>query len=350
MPLIARVMRQADVAVRRARPHRRHHRPRQLHRPARRHLRGARHRARGRQAGGRPDDARGLCRAAISPPTTRPRSPSRSTRGTSTSICRCSAPAGARSSRRASPAVADAVRAAAHRRRSGSSAPAPTMLAAAWPARELPPALVDDRRAPDIVWVARLAVAADESASAAEAALSARARRAAAGRRAAAAPMIGIARAAVRARRAGALGGGPRDAAAIAALHAASFRRGWSDDEFERLLVERNVVAHRATAGRALHGFILSRLAADEAEILSIAVASRAPRPRARARAARSASAAAGRARRARGVPRGRRGQRAGAAALPAGRLPRGRRGGRATTRKRRRQPATALVLRRDLV
>src|SRR6478672_11489575 len=37
-----------------------------------------------------------------------------------------------------------------------------TMLAAAWPARELQPSLVDERRAPDIVWVARLAVAADE--------------------------------------------------------------------------------------------------------------------------------------------------------------------------------------------
>ena len=65
----------------------------------------------------------------------------------------------------------------------------------------------------------------------------------------------------------------PRDAAAIATLHAASFRRGWSDGEFERLLLERNTVAHRAMAGRALHGFILSRLAAGEAEILSVAVA-----------------------------------------------------------------------------
>ena len=36
--------------------------------------------------------------------------------------------------------------------------------ASAWPSRELSPALVDDRRAPDIVWVGRLAVAADESA------------------------------------------------------------------------------------------------------------------------------------------------------------------------------------------
>ena len=67
----------------------------------------------------------------------------------------------------------------------------------------------------------------------------------------------------------------PADAAAFAALHAASFRRGWSDDEMERLLLDRNVVAHRATLGREIAGFILSRLAADEAEILSVAVARR---------------------------------------------------------------------------
>jgi len=66
----------------------------------------------------------------------------------------------------------------------------------------------------------------------------------------------------------------PRDAAAFAALHAVSFRHGWSDGEFERMLGERNIVAHRATKGRALHGFILSRLAGGEAEILSVAVAS----------------------------------------------------------------------------
>jgi ribosomal-protein-alanine N-acetyltransferase len=65
-----------------------------------------------------------------------------------------------------------------------------------------------------------------------------------------------------------------RDAPAIASLHGASFRRGWSDGEIERLLLERNTVAHRATVGRTLHGFILSRLAAGEAEILSVAVAS----------------------------------------------------------------------------
>ena len=67
---------------------------------------------------------------------------------------------------------------------------------------------------------------------------------------------------------------GPRDASAIATLHAASFRRGWSDGEIEQMLHERNTIAHRAMTGRTLHGFILSRLAANEAEILSVAVAS----------------------------------------------------------------------------
>src|SRR5664279_4143896 len=64
-----------------------------------------------------------------------------------------------------------------------------------------------------------------------------------------------------------------RDAAVIAALHAASFRRGWSEQEVEGLLVDRHVVAHRALAGRTLTGFIMSRQIEDEAEILSVAVA-----------------------------------------------------------------------------
>src|SRR5262249_43831668 len=67
---------------------------------------------------------------------------------------------------------------------------------------------------------------------------------------------------------------GPRDARALAALHGVSFHRGWSDGEFERLLFDRNVLAHRAMVGRSLIGFIVSRLVLDEAEILSIAVAS----------------------------------------------------------------------------
>ncbi|MGZ5852927.1 MAG: ribosomal protein S18-alanine N-acetyltransferase [Xanthobacteraceae bacterium] len=64
-----------------------------------------------------------------------------------------------------------------------------------------------------------------------------------------------------------------RDATAFSALHAASFHRGWSDGEFVRLLSERNVIAHRAMRRSNLAGFVLSRMVADEAEILSIAVA-----------------------------------------------------------------------------
>ena len=66
---------------------------------------------------------------------------------------------------------------------------------------------------------------------------------------------------------------GVRDARAFATVHGQSFHRGWSADEFESLLSDRQVVAHRALSGRMLMGFILSRMAADEAEILSIAVA-----------------------------------------------------------------------------
>lgn len=63
-----------------------------------------------------------------------------------------------------------------------------------------------------------------------------------------------------------------RDVTAIAQLHAASFRRGWSDGEIEGMLLDRNVVAHRATIGRNFAGFVISRIALDEAEILSVAV------------------------------------------------------------------------------
>jgi [ribosomal protein S18]-alanine N-acetyltransferase len=64
-----------------------------------------------------------------------------------------------------------------------------------------------------------------------------------------------------------------RDAAAISALHTDSFRRGWSEIEVEGLLGERNIITHRATLADALYGFIMSRIAGDEAEILSVAVA-----------------------------------------------------------------------------
>jgi [ribosomal protein S18]-alanine N-acetyltransferase len=63
------------------------------------------------------------------------------------------------------------------------------------------------------------------------------------------------------------------DAVAISAVHGRSFRRGWDEDEIRRLLLDRNVVAQRMTLGAKLIGFILSRVAADEAEILSVAIA-----------------------------------------------------------------------------
>lgn len=65
----------------------------------------------------------------------------------------------------------------------------------------------------------------------------------------------------------------PKDAAAMAVLHAASFRRGWSDDEFRSMLADKAVVAHRAIQGSRLIGFIITRTAKDESEILSVAVA-----------------------------------------------------------------------------
>ncbi|MGL4634354.1 MAG: GNAT family N-acetyltransferase [Beijerinckiaceae bacterium] len=66
------------------------------------------------------------------------------------------------------------------------------------------------------------------------------------------------------------------DARAISEVHAGSFDRPWGLMEFERLISEENILAHVAiaeTAGSQAQGFVLSRIAADEAEILSIAVA-----------------------------------------------------------------------------
>src|SRR5262249_56808728 len=65
----------------------------------------------------------------------------------------------------------------------------------------------------------------------------------------------------------------PADAPAIAAVHAASFQRGWGEDEIQRLLLERNIVAQRITAGGKLVGFILSRIAAGGAGNLFFAAA-----------------------------------------------------------------------------
>jgi ribosomal-protein-alanine N-acetyltransferase len=63
-----------------------------------------------------------------------------------------------------------------------------------------------------------------------------------------------------------------RDAPALSRLHQSAFHRGWSANEFEQMLVERNTLAHRLCIGRKVVGFIISRIAADEAEILSVAI------------------------------------------------------------------------------
>ena len=66
----------------------------------------------------------------------------------------------------------------------------------------------------------------------------------------------------------------PERAGDCAAIHARSFPFAWSADEFERLLAAENIFADGAcdSRGKALYGFALSRQAADEAELLSIAI------------------------------------------------------------------------------
>ena len=56
-------------------------------------------------------------------------------------------------------------------------------------------------------------------------------------------------------------------------LHGASFHRGWGEGEFEQMLRDRNTLVHRLRLGRHIIGFSASRIAAEEAEILSIAIA-----------------------------------------------------------------------------
>jgi [ribosomal protein S18]-alanine N-acetyltransferase len=64
----------------------------------------------------------------------------------------------------------------------------------------------------------------------------------------------------------------PRDAPRLAQLHGASFHRGWGEGEFEGMIAERNTLVHRLRLGRRIIGFAVSRMGADEAEILSIAI------------------------------------------------------------------------------
>jgi ribosomal-protein-alanine N-acetyltransferase len=69
----------------------------------------------------------------------------------------------------------------------------------------------------------------------------------------------------------------------LAAIHRDAFRRTWSAHDFTALMSEPNVfaLAVRVTplfGARRLAGFVLVRYAADEAEILTIAVAPKARR------------------------------------------------------------------------
>lgn len=57
-----------------------------------------------------------------------------------------------------------------------------------------------------------------------------------------------------------------------AALHKAAFAAPWSVSEFESLLADSSVVADGVGGSSTIAGFILSRRAADEAEILTIAI------------------------------------------------------------------------------
>jgi ribosomal-protein-alanine N-acetyltransferase len=68
-----------------------------------------------------------------------------------------------------------------------------------------------------------------------------------------------------------------READAVAEIHGQAFAHRWSGEDFARLLAERNTFAlgvrrEGIFGSRRLVGFVLVRVAADEAEILTIAV------------------------------------------------------------------------------
>src|SRR3979411_654892 len=66
-----------------------------------------------------------------------------------------------------------------------------------------------------------------------------------------------------------------------AAIHATSFAYPWKEADFEQLLVASGTFAEGAIEAKEEHlaGFVLSRAAAGEAEILTIAVAPQWRRP-----------------------------------------------------------------------
>ncbi len=62
------------------------------------------------------------------------------------------------------------------------------------------------------------------------------------------------------------------EAEALADIHGAAFGHAWSGEEFAALLANHGVFAVGLSRGRRLAGFVLVRVVADEAEILTIAV------------------------------------------------------------------------------
>ena len=65
----------------------------------------------------------------------------------------------------------------------------------------------------------------------------------------------------------------PGNSPALAKLHGASFARGWSGEEISALMASPAVDAIGAKLGSSLLGMTMLRFAADEGEILSVAVA-----------------------------------------------------------------------------
>jgi ribosomal-protein-alanine N-acetyltransferase len=68
---------------------------------------------------------------------------------------------------------------------------------------------------------------------------------------------------------------GTEHAARLSSIHGAAFARPWSAVEFERLLADRAVFADGLFLARdaVVSGFVVSHLIADEAEVLTVAMA-----------------------------------------------------------------------------
>jgi tRNA threonylcarbamoyladenosine biosynthesis protein TsaB len=65
----------------------------------------------------------------------------------------------------------------------------------------------------------------------------------------------------------------PSDLTALASIHAAAFEEGWGAQSLAELMNSTGSITFVAASGDKLFGFVLARVAADEAEVLTIAVA-----------------------------------------------------------------------------